>query len=76
MKSIKKDISCRITTPQIKLDQLLKLSGVASTGGHAKVMIINNEVKVNGESCLLRGKKIVPGDIVETDEYRIIVTDC
>lgn len=49
----------------IKLDSLLKLSGLASTGGHAKILILNGEVKVNGEVCLQRGKKIYIDDTVE-----------
>ena len=41
----------------IKLDSLLKLSGIASTGGHAKILIIEGEVLVNGKICTARGKK-------------------
>ena len=57
----------------IKLDSLLKFADMASTGGHAKIMIQNGEVKVNGEVCLMRGKKIHPGDTVKTQEKEIIV---
>ena len=46
----------------IKLDSLLKLSGVAGTGGHAKILILEGLVKVNGEVCTARGKKIRPSD--------------
>ena len=51
-----------ITTPYIKLDSLLKLAGAAGTGGEAKLMIENGEVKVNGETCSMRGKKLRDGD--------------
>ena len=44
---------------------LLKLSGEAYTGGMAKVVIQNGEVKVNGEVCTMRGKKLRPGDTAE-----------
>ncbi len=54
-----------ITTEYIKLEALLKLSGVADTGGQAKTMIQNGEVTVNGEPCLMRGKKLRPGDRAE-----------
>lgn len=54
-----------ITTEYIKLDQFLKLSGVASTGGHAKILISEGEIKVNGITALERGKKIRKDDIVE-----------
>ena len=50
----------------IKLDSALKLSNLVSTGGHAKIIIQNGEVKVNGEVCLQRGKKLRNGD---KDEY-------
>lgn len=48
----------------IRLQDLLKLSGMCSTGGMAKVVIQNGEVLVNGEVCTMRGKKIRPGDRV------------
>lgn len=46
----------------IKLDSALKLAGFVSTGGHAKTVIQNGEVRVNGEVCVLRGKKLYKGD--------------
>lgn len=49
----------------IRLDSLLKLSGIAETGGHAKFLVQNGEVKVNGEICTMRGKKMRKGDIAE-----------
>lgn len=55
----------KITTEYIRLDDLLKLTGEASTGGHAKFLIKGGEVKVNGEVCLMRGKKLRSGDTVE-----------
>lgn len=52
----------KITTPFIKLDQLLKFAGLVSTGGEAKEVIFEGLVKVNGETATQRGKKIYPGD--------------
>ena len=49
----------------IKLGQLLKLAGLVDTGVDAKIVIQDGLVKVNGEVDTRRGKKIVPGDIVE-----------
>lgn len=46
----------------IRLQDLLKISGLASTGGMAKVIIQNGEVTVNGEVCTMRGKKLRDGD--------------
>ena len=48
----------------IKLDAFLKLSGLAETGGEAKLMVADGEVLVNGEVCTQRGKKLRPGDPV------------
>ena len=48
----------------IKLDAFLKLSGLAETGGEAKLMVTDGEVLVNGEVCTQRGKKLRPGDTV------------
>lgn len=55
----------QIKPPFIKLEQLIKLAGLAETGGHAKQLIENGEVKVNGEVCTMRGKKIYENDKVE-----------
>jgi len=57
----------KITTPFIKLDQLLKFSGLVSTGGEAKEVILSGLVKLNGETVLQRGKKIYPGDEVSLE---------
>lgn len=54
-----------ITTEYIKLQDLLKLTGLTYTGGEAKVMVQEGLVKVNGEVCTMRGRKIRPGDTVE-----------
>lgn len=62
-----------IKTEFIKLDQLLKFSGVADIGSEAKQMVLDGIVNVNGEVCTMRGKKIHPGDLVEiTGEDMII----
>lgn len=66
--------SVKITTEFIRLDNLLKITGEVMTGGHAKIIIQNGEVKVNGEVCTMRGKKLRPGDKVEYNgqEYEVI----
>jgi len=48
----------------ITLDALLKATGLASSGGHAKVVIASGEVRVNGETELRRGRKLRAGDQV------------
>lgn len=65
----------KISTPFIKLDQLLKFAGLADSGGVAKAWILDGFVKVNGSVALERGKKIVSGDTVQVDldgDQRII----
>ncbi len=49
----------------IKLDSFLKFSGAVMTGGEAKELIQGGKVKVNGEICTMRGKKMRPGDCAE-----------
>lgn len=56
----------------IRLDDLLKNVSVVNTGGHAKIVIRDGEVKVNGEVCTMRGKKLRSGDSVE---YERIIYD-
>ncbi|MBD2342536.1 RNA-binding S4 domain-containing protein [Anabaena subtropica] len=48
----------------IKLDQFLKLAGIAPTGGQAKLMIMDGDVKVNGAVETRRGRKLVESDQV------------
>lgn len=65
-----------IRTEFIKLDSLLKYAGLTDTGGFAKELIQGGQVKVNGEICTMRGKKIHSGDVVEAGEYRLTVEQC
>ena len=52
----------------IKLDQFLKLVGVASTGGQAKMMIFDGAIEVNGVLETRRGRKLVSGDKVTVEQ--------
>ena len=63
----------KLKTEFIQLDALLKFSGISTSGGQAKVLISEGNVKVNGEVCLMRGKKIRKGDTIEVDETIIEV---
>lgn len=58
-------ITKKIDTDFIRLDAFLKLCDAVVTGGHAKFVIQDGEVKVNGEVCTQRGKKMRPGDTAE-----------
>ncbi len=57
----------------IKLDQFLKLQGLASTGGQAKYLIQNSEVKVNDLVETRRGRQLRNGDTVEVFETKVTV---
>ena len=57
----------------IKLGQALKLANIASEGVEAKYMILDEKVKVNGEVCTQRGKKLYKGDEFETDGIKVKV---
>ncbi len=52
------------STPTIQLDQFLKWQGLVSTGGQAKLVIQDGEVKVNGMVETRRKKKLISGDTV------------
>jgi len=62
-----------ITTPFIKLEALLKYAGLVGTGGESKIRITEGEVKVNGEVCTVRGRKLRPGDRVELGSETLLV---
>ena len=54
----------KINTQFIQLQSFLKFKGIAETGGQAKEFIQDGIIRVNGEVCTARGKKIRPGDII------------
>ena len=66
-------IEINIDSEYIKLDQALKLADIASTGGHAKFLILEGLVKVNGEVETRRGRKLKTQDIIEVEGNTIKV---
>ena len=63
----------KIDSEFIKLDQLMKLADMVGSGGHAKSMIQDGEVKVNGNVEYQRGKKIRSNDVIEVEGIKIKV---
>ena len=59
----------------VNLQQFLKLKGIVSTGGEAKLLIQNSEVKVNGKIETRRGKKLEKGDEIEVNRQIYLVED-
>ncbi|MEA2143727.1 MAG: ribosome-associated protein [Solirubrobacteraceae bacterium] len=51
----------------IRLGQLLKLSGLAQSGGEARELVTEGAVRVNGEIETRRGRQLHHGDVVEAD---------
>jgi ribosome-associated protein len=60
-------VAIPIKTDTIRLSQLLKLANVVQDGSEAKFRVANEEVKVNGEVEIRRGRKLQNGDRVEFD---------
>ena len=61
----KREETAEITSEFIRLDSLLRFMAAVETGGDAKTVIQDGMVKVNGEICTQRGKKLYPGDTAE-----------
>ena len=57
----------------IRLDQFLKLRGVAGSGGQAKVLIQDGQVTVNGDAETRRGRKLRTGDVVAALGEELVV---
>ena len=64
-----------INPPFIKLEQFLKFGSLVSSGGEAKQLIQSGEVAVNGEVCLMRGRKLFGGEVVtiENNSFEVAV---
>lgn len=59
----------KFNTDFIKLQQFIKLAKVVGQGSDAKMLILDGIVKVNGQVCLERGKKIRNGDIIQIEDF-------
>ena len=57
----------------IELIKLLKLLHIAESGGHAKIMVEEGEVKLNGVLEFRKRAKLRPGDQVETSGKQIAI---
>ena len=72
----KKDNSIPVViyTEFIKLQDAMKFANIVYSGGEAKALIQEEQVKVNGEVCTMRGKKLYPGDKFEFDGQVYLIT--
>ena len=57
----------------IKLQDAMKFASLVATGGEAKQLILEEMVKVNGEVCTMRGKKLYPGDVFTFDGQGYVI---
>lgn len=62
-----------ISTDYIKLDSFLKAVNIVGSGGEAKIIITEGQVRVNGETETRRGRKLYPGDRVELGGHEFTV---
>ncbi len=69
----KPTVKKKIDSDFIRLDAFLKMCDAVQTGGHAKIVIQEGEVFVNGEVCTQRGKKMRSGDRAEFENVIYVV---
>jgi ribosome-associated protein len=70
-----KQMTFKIEGEYIELIQLLKATGLAQTGGHAKMIVDDGLVKRNGEIELRKRAKLVAGDIILVQQISIRLTN-
>jgi ribosome-associated protein len=59
----------------IKLGQALKAANLVESGVDAKYEILEGHVKVNGEVCTMRGKKLYGGDLIEFEGNQVLIEE-
>lgn len=64
----------KIQTEFIKLEAALKYASLTETGGEAKIVILEGRVTVNDEVCMMRGKKLYPGDTFAFDGQKFVIS--
>ncbi|MDY5252572.1 MAG: S4 domain-containing protein YaaA [Erysipelotrichaceae bacterium] len=63
----------KIDRDYIELQQLLKKEDIVNSGGEAKILIKEGNIKVNGEIETRRGRKLYPNDVVEVGNRKIVI---
>ena len=63
----------KIDSEYIKLGQMLKLAGVVTSGVEAKMLILDDMVRVNGLIENRRGRKLVKDDIINVESEDFII---
>lgn len=65
----------KLTSEYIELVKLLKLFGIAETGGHAKIIVENGEVLLNGSREFRKRAKLRAGDRIEVFGEKITISN-
>ena len=73
-KTVSNEVPVVISTEFIKLQDAMKYANIVYSGGEAKQLILEEQVKVNGEVCTMRGKKLRPGDRFEFMGQSYLIT--
>ena len=60
-----------ISNEPIELYKILKIEGMVSSGGAAKIEISEGKVRVNGAVETRKRKKIVAGDVIEYESEKV-----
>jgi ribosome-associated protein len=60
-----------ISDDMIRLGQFLKLADLAEDGTHARELLEDGEVEVNGRPETRRGRQLVDGDVVAVDGQQV-----
>jgi ribosome-associated protein len=68
---IEHNIKLKKDQAYIQLNKVLQIIGVAQTGGHAKILIQNNEVLVNGVIETRVRNKLIKNDLVTVGDVLI-----
>jgi len=62
-----------LTKQPVELFKILKFEGLASSGGEAKMLIADGQVKVNGAKEIRKRKQIVVDDVIEFGGKKFVV---
>jgi len=65
----------KLTSEYIELIKLLKLLRFAETGGHAKIIVEDGGVFLNGIQEFRKRAKLRPGDKIEVTGETILITN-
>lgn len=64
-------LTFQLKTEYIELIKLLKVMNLVQTGGHAKLVVENGEVLLNGETEYRKRAKLRHDDVVEFEKQKV-----